>query len=246
MNNVVVEEVGPSSDSSTTRTVLTAKAIVRKSAETRHWLVQFGEQFADFGPGAAGQAKAYQMFVTVERPDVASLVIDLMKNFDVEGLEVRAWRGGKIAIEGGVTLAAPGLMTVAAVKSSGTKGPDSYLIQKQHHMFTCTCPDFQFSGAPRVRLASGNEQLLCKHLIAFSIASKSGDAVKQELEPVTASRGQGSRKTINTKSVPADDDHLYATGEPVKDEHLSIFKAFVDAMRTQPFNEEKLISWTYR
>lgn len=215
-------------------------AIVQKTQAEGHWIVKYASQIADFGPGAEGQRKAYQMLITVNRPDVADLVLKMIQRNEIEELISRAWRGAKLAIEGAVTLLEPGLITVGHVQSSGSKqNPDGYLIQ-QPDALTCSCGDFQFDSAPIIALA-GHEQKMCKHIAAFLIAYKSGDAKK-------ASRRYGTQPAEEKPAAaPAANGNghgrIFANGQPCPEELAWSFDDFTTKMRIQPFNEQKLTDW---
>lgn len=217
-------------------------ATVTKSKETSHWLVKYGGKVADMGKSAASCHNAHWLAVTMNHPDIAYMVSQLLAKWEVKGLEKRAQKGAILSANGHVRFTASNkpehLRTRGGVRSQSD--PDHYYIIQQWPGvgLTCSCPDYKGEKAPLA-----GPQRLCKHVIAFMISWSFSHNREPQAVNVTRFRGDGTFKVNGRIPVRKEDPPQYANGDDVASEDLAAFRTWVDAHHIAPFNREKLISW---
>lgn len=224
------------------------------------WTVYYNDRLAEFD----AEVKALQFAVTVLNPAYSQLVLRLLEKYEPAGLEARAWRGAWIAAQGRVNLVQQPntLVTVASIPSDNKVNAVYFIQFQEPGHYTCSCPDYQEQRAPLIELRDGDEQRLCKHVVACSMAIRltAGYQVP-ELPPIerrparaaiSAGNGRNAAVRVNGDGRPVEDNSpppatpQYANGEPVNEQDLVNYRTFVDAIRTAPWSQEKLTSWIMR
>jgi hypothetical protein len=216
-------------------------ATVSKNEHTGHWIVKYGDQVADLGKTAASCHNAHWLAVTMNHAPLANLVTGLLEKWPLKGLEKRAQKAAILAANGHVMTTDDGpdheLKTKGAVISQSDPDQRYYIILDRAWLH-CSCPDHASTRVP----VADSGQRLCKHVLAFCMTTH------------LLAKNKPARKAVTFRSQPfvvdgrqrrePDDPPQYANGDAVHPDDLTQFKTFVDAMRTAPYNREKLIGWT--
>lgn len=116
-------------------------------------------------------------------------------------------------------------------------------------------PDPTESGELALAVLPLANQLLCKHLLAYWLATHLGWPMTVEMPaPLHPRRSHGGRfrgRAVTAvgqnnlhQLVPSQAAVQYGNGQPVLPAHQTDYKSFVAFTQQRPFSQEKLLSWS--
>ena len=218
------------------------------------------QQQEGFGGGAKGERDATRFALQKAFPQVAAAVAHLCTRHPEA--TSRAWAAAELLVLGHVLTPDPAEPDeVARVRSQRGKNHPSYrLLRQPDGTLSCTCPDYERGGLalPGQALLDNSQTtqqlLLCKHLLAYRLASHLQwpltQVTHQPLHPKRSHAGRfrgravtavGTRQTHQL--VPNNAEAQYGNGQPVATNHLTHYRAYIAYTQQRPFSQEKLLSW---
>ena len=219
------------------------------------------QQRESFGGGAKGERDATRYAIREAFPQVATAVAHLCTNHPEA--TSRAWAAAELLALGHVLTPDPVEPDeVARVRSQrGNNHPSYRLLRQPDGALSCTCPDYERGGLALSGQAFPNGDqtrqplLLCKHLLAYRLASHLQWPLTQvthrPLHPKRSHAGRFRGRAVTAvgskqrhQLVPSNAEVQYGNGQPVASTHLTHYRAYVAYTQQRPFSQEKLMSWT--
>lgn len=127
------------------------------------------------------------------------------------------------------------------------EGHDPHIVLVQHdakrYADSCTCEDYQFDRAPRVR-----DRALCKHIVAARLQAKYGYFAgyawgESSIVPALAATENGKARLSPRDNLPAE---VYADGQEIEAALQSEAELYRTKFGRQPASRENLVGWIYR
>ena len=217
------------------------------------------QQREGFGSGAKGEQDATRYALQEAFPQVAAAITHLCTKYPEA--TSRAWAAAELLVLGHVLTPDPAEPDeVARVRSQRGNNHSYRLLRQPDGTLSCTCPDYERGGValPGKALLSGGQTtqqlLLCKHLLAYRLASHLQwpltQVTHQPLHPKRSHAGRFRGRAVTAvgsnkrhQLVPSNASAQYGNGKPVETNHLSHYRAYVTYTQQLPFSQEKLLSW---
>ncbi len=218
----------------------------------RGWVAVSDKQQHSFGSGARGERAAVRHALQEAFPQVAAAVEHLCAHFPEAAS--RGWTAAELLVLGHVLTPDPTEPDELARVRSQRQGRWYRLRRQADGRLACDCPDYEQGGLALVGEVFAN-QLLCKHLLAYWLATYLGWPLTVETPaPLHPKRshggrfrgragtavGQGNLHQLVSSQAAAE----YGNGQPVLPAHQTHYKSFVAFTQQRPFSQEKLLSWS--
>ena len=217
------------------------------------------QQREGFGSGAKGEQDATRYALQEAFPQAAAAITHLCTRHPEAAS--RAWAAAELLVLGYVLT--PDLVEpdeVARVRSQRGNNHSYRLLRQPDGTLSCTCPDYERGGLalPGQALLSGGQStqqlLLCKHLLAYRLASHLQwpltQVTHQPLHPRRSHAGRFRGRAVTAvgsnkrhQLVPSNASAQYGNGQPMATNHLTHYRAYVAYTQKRPFSQEKLMSW---
>ena len=218
------------------------------------------EQQESFGGGAKGERDATRYALQEAFPQVAAAITHLCTRYPEA--TSRAWAAAELLVLDHVLT--PDLVEpdeVARVRSQqGNNHPSYRLLRQPDGVLSCTCADYERGGLalPGTTVLSQAQSaqllLLCKHLLAYRLASHLQwpltQVTHQPLHPKRSHAGRFRGRAVTAvgtrqphQLVPNNASARYGNGTPVETNHLTHYRAYITYTQQRPFSQEKLLSW---
>jgi len=226
--------------------------IIQYDRLERSWLAQSGDQKQLFSTGSRGEREAVRYALRQAFPQVATAIDHLCTHYPETAS--RGWAAAELLVLGHVLTPDPTEPDELVRVRSQRQGRWYRLLQQEDGRLACDCPDYERGGLA-LTVPSLANQLLCKHLLAYWLATHLGWPLTVEtpapLHPKRSMAGRFRGRAVTAvgqghlhQLVPSQANIQYGNGQPVLPAHQTDYKSFVAFTQQRPFSQEKLLSWS--